>query len=156
MSAGSCLRGGTLGRWGAQGGGSKKNYIMVMWHIKSTGMTSRTEWKKCFHPRVKLVTLEVRSKGKISSNLDYHVNSKIFIPIFVCVLTNKILKTYWTEFWLCCWGHDPGVGLWGAGWIKNFSVGICDGTPSTVHSSSNLFSMYLFLRYWAKTERWSQ
>ena len=96
------------------------------------------------------MTLEVRSKGQISLNLDYHVNSKIFIPIFVCVLTNKILKTYWTEFWLCCWGHDPGVGLGGAGWIKNFSLGICDGTPSTVHSSSNVFSMYLFLRYWAK------
>ena len=40
------------------------------------------------------MTLEVRSKGQISLNLDYHVNSKIFIPIFVCVLTNKILKTY--------------------------------------------------------------
>ena len=25
------------------GGGVKKNYIMVMWHTKSTGMTSRTE-----------------------------------------------------------------------------------------------------------------
>ena len=40
------------------------------------------------------MTLEVRSKGQMSLNLDYHVNSKIFVPIFVCVLTNKILKTY--------------------------------------------------------------
>ena len=40
-----------------------------------------------------------------------------------------------------------GWDLGGAGWIKNFSVRICDGTPSIVHSSSNLFSMYLFLRY---------
>ena len=84
----------------------------------------------------------VRSKGQISLNFDYHVNSKIFIPNFVCVLTNKILKTYWTEFRFCCWGHDPGVGLGGAGWVKNFSVGICDGASSTAHSSSNLFSMY--------------
>ena len=30
---------------------------MVMWHIKSTGMTSRTECKLNFYPRVKLVTL---------------------------------------------------------------------------------------------------
>ena len=29
--------------------------------------------------------------------------SKIFIPIFVCVLTNERYKTY------------PGVGLWGTG-----------------------------------------
>ena len=34
--------------------------------------------------------LGVRSKGLISLNFDYHVNSKIFIPYFVCVLTNKM------------------------------------------------------------------
>ena len=28
-----------------------------------------------------------------------------------------------------------GFGLGGAGWVKNFSVGICDGAPSTAHSS---------------------
>ena len=33
--------------------------------------------------------LGVRSKGQISLNFDYHVNSKIFIPNFVCFLTNK-------------------------------------------------------------------
>ena len=27
------------------------------------------------------------------------------------------------------------MGLWGAGWVKNFSVEICDGAPSTAHSS---------------------
>ena len=25
--------------------------------------------------------------------------------------------------------------LEGAGWVKNFSMGICDGAPSTAHSS---------------------
>ena len=29
----------------------------------------------------------------------------------------------------------PGVGLVGAGGVKNFSVGICDGASSTAHSS---------------------
>ena len=33
--------------------------------------------------------LGARSKGQISLNFDYHVNSKIFIPNLVCVLTNK-------------------------------------------------------------------
>ena len=33
--------------------------------------------------------LGVRSKGQISLNFDYHFNSKIFIPILVCVLTDK-------------------------------------------------------------------
>ena len=34
---------GLLGTGGAQGGGVKNISNMVMWHIKSTGMTSRTD-----------------------------------------------------------------------------------------------------------------
>ena len=41
--------------------------------------------------------------------------SKIFIPNFVCVLTNERYKTYQMGFSFCCLGHAPGVGLWGAG-----------------------------------------
>ena len=41
--------------------------------------------------------------------------SKIFIPNFVCVLTNKRYKTYQTGFASCRLGHAPGVGLWGVG-----------------------------------------
>ena len=41
--------------------------------------------------------------------------SKIFIPNFVCVLTNERYKTYQTGFLFCCLGHAPGVGLWGTG-----------------------------------------
>ena len=37
--------------------------------------------------------------------------SKIFMPNFVCVLTNKGYKTYQTGFLFCCLGHAPGVGL---------------------------------------------
>ena len=33
--------------------------------------------------------LGVRSKAQTSLNLGYHANFKIFIPDFVCVLTNK-------------------------------------------------------------------
>ena len=45
LSPGSCPRGGTLGVFGCPGG--QKNFFsnMVMWHIKSKGMTSRTEYK---------------------------------------------------------------------------------------------------------------
>ena len=47
----------------------------------------------------------------------YHLISitKIFIPNFVCVLTNERYKTYQTGFSFCPPGHAPGVGLWGAG-----------------------------------------
>ena len=37
--------------------------------------------------------------------------SKIFIPNFVCVLTNERNKTYQTGFLFCCLGHALGVGL---------------------------------------------
>ena len=41
--------------------------------------------------------------------------SKIFIPNFVCVLTNERYKTYQMGFSLCSLGHASGVGLWGTG-----------------------------------------
>ena len=37
--------------------------------------------------------------------------SKIFIPNFVCVLTNERYKTYQTGFLFCRLGHALGVGL---------------------------------------------
>ena len=45
-----------VGLWGAQG--VKYHFIsnMVNWHIKSTGMTGRTECKLNFHSMVKRVT----------------------------------------------------------------------------------------------------
>ena len=41
--------------------------------------------------------------------------SKIFIPNFVCALTNERYKTYQMGFSFCPLGHAPGVGLRGAG-----------------------------------------
>ena len=41
--------------------------------------------------------------------------SKIFIPNFVCALTNERYKIYQTGFSFCRLGHAPGVGLCGAG-----------------------------------------
>ena len=41
--------------------------------------------------------------------------SKIFIPNFVCVLTNERYKTYQMGYTFCLLVHAPGVGLWGAG-----------------------------------------
>ena len=39
--------------------------------------------------------------------------SKIFIPNFVCVLTNERYNAYQTGFLFCCLGHALGVGLGG-------------------------------------------
>ena len=64
--------------------GSKKISTMVMWHIKSTGMTSRTECKYYFYPRVKLVTLGRGQKVKYH----LHVNFEDFYTI-LCVCSHK-------------------------------------------------------------------
>ena len=39
--------------------------------------------------------------------------SKIFIPNFVCVLTNERYETYQTGFLFCRLGHALGVGFGG-------------------------------------------
>ena len=41
--------------------------------------------------------------------------SKIFIPNFVCVLTNERYKTIQMGFSFRCLGHASGVGLWALG-----------------------------------------
>ena len=46
--------------------------------------------------------------------------SKIFIPNFVCVLTNERYKTYQTGFSFCPLGHAPGVGTGGTRGVKQF------------------------------------
>ena len=51
-------QGSDFGALGMPRGGQKIIFSnMVMWHIKSMGMRSRTKFKKNFHPRVKLVTV---------------------------------------------------------------------------------------------------
>ena len=59
---------------------------MVIWHIKSTGMTSRTECKLHFHPKVKLVTLGRGQKVIYHKNVNF---KDFYTKLFVCVLTNK-------------------------------------------------------------------
>ena len=39
--------------------------------------------------------------------------SKIFMPNFVCVLTNERYRKYQIGFLFCRLGHAPGMGLWG-------------------------------------------
>ena len=46
--------------------------------------------------------------------------SKIFIPNFVCVLTNERYKLYQTGFSFPRLCHAPGVGLWGTGGAQGY------------------------------------
>ena len=62
--------------------------------------------------------------GGVKSQMSFTKSiSKVFIPNFVCVLTNERYKTYQTEFSFFCLGHAPGLGFWGAGGaqvVKNY------------------------------------
>ena len=58
-----------------------------------------------------------------------------FIPNFACVLTNidrkHIEQNFHSVAGIMHQGWDGGAG----GGVKNFIMGICDGAPSTAHSS---------------------
>ena len=71
------------------------------WFVKSVSLIRQTTW---------LATLTKSI-------------SKIFIPNFVCVLTNKRFKTYQIGFSFYRLGHAPGVGLWGTGGSKTLAWG---------------------------------
>ena len=76
------------------------------------------------------------SKGQISFNLITKSISKIFIPNFVCVLTNERYKTYQNGFSFCPLVHAPGVGLWGTGGAqgvkKKFRTGGAQGVKKKI------------------------
>ena len=57
-----------------------------------------------------------RSLGRGQNHLISVTKSilKIFIPNFVCVLTNERYKTYQMGFSFCRLGHAPWVKLWNA------------------------------------------
>ena len=55
------------------------------------------------------------SKGQISFISITKSVSKIFMPNFVCVLSNARYKTYQMGVSFCHQDHAPGVWLWGAG-----------------------------------------
>ena len=63
--------------------------------------------------------------------------SKIFIPNFVCVLTNERYKTYQTGFLFGRLGHALGVGLGGTGAKIKFRLAFCP-------------LCYLLLNHWMK------
>ena len=66
----------------------------------------------------------------------YHLTSitKIVIPNFVRVLTNIDIKHIEQGFHSVAWVMPKGLDI-GVLVVKTFSVGICNGAPSTAHSS---------------------
>ena len=122
LSPGSCPRGGTWGHLGAkikfrpavcllcyllQNHWTKFNQIWCVSYSHEWG----AQRKQIFWPNP-------LGRGQ---KVKYHLISitksisKIFIPNFVCVLTNERYKTYQTGFLFCCLGHAPWMGPRGTG-----------------------------------------
>ena len=75
--------------------------------------------------------LRVRSKGQIS-RLPYQFQR--FLYQTLCVFS-QIKENILNRIFILLLGSCPRGGTWGCWGVKNFSVGICDGAPSTAHSS---------------------
>ena len=91
----------------------------------------------------------MRSKSQISLNYSYKVNFKDFLYQTLCVLPQIKDRTHIELNFHSVVGIMPqwwDLGMLGVGGVKNFSVGICDGAPSTARSSLYLFiSIFLFI-----------
>ena len=111
---GSCPRGRTLGRWGAEGG---RFFFFKHGHVayQIDGDDEQNRMQVKFSSYGQTGDLGVRLKGQISLIFGYHaIFKKKYTKLCVCC-TNERYKTYQTGFSFCHLGHAPGVGLWGAG-----------------------------------------
>ena len=61
--------------------------------------------------------------------------SKILIPNSLCVFSQIKDRKHFEQNFHSVAGVIPRMGLVGAGGVKNFSVGIRDGAPTTARSS---------------------
>ena len=77
--------------------------------------------------------LGARSKGQISFTCQF----QRFLYQTLCVLSHIKIENILNRIFILLPRSCPGMGLRGAGGVKNFSVGICDGAPSTAHFSSD-------------------
>ena len=83
-----------------------------------------------FYPSVKLVTLGRGQKGQISLTCQF----QRFLFQTLCVFSQIKDRNILNIIFILLPGSCPWMGLWGAGGVKNFSVGICDGAPSFARS----------------------
>ena len=75
--------------------------------------------------------LGARSKGQISLTCQF----QRFLYQTLCVFSQIQDRKHIEQYFHSVAKVMPRVGTAGAGGVKNFSVGICDGAPSTARSS---------------------
>ena len=96
-----------VGLWGTGGTQGVKQFFFQTW---SCSISNRRRWRAEQNAsNIFILGSNWWPWGEVKrSNIINMSISKIFIPNFVGVLTNKRYKTYWTEFSFCCQGHAPG------------------------------------------------
>ena len=110
---GSCPRGGTLGRWGAQGA---KNFFFQTW---SCGLSNRRGWSAEQNAsNIFILGSNMwpwgEVKGQISLNFCYHVNFKDFLYQILCVFsqmkdTKHVRWDFYSVTWVMPQGWDFGA-----------------------------------------------
>ena len=134
-------QGWDLGALGVPRGSKVFFSNMVMWHIQLTGIM-RAEQNA-----IKIFTLgsnwwpwgEVKRSNIIKFQLQSQFHRYLYETL--CVFSQiKDRKHFKWNFHYVAWVMPQG-GTWGCWGVKNFNMGICDGAPSTVHSSIKLNSL---------------
>ena len=122
-----------MGLWDTGGTQGVKHFFFKHGHVayQIVGDDEQNKMQVSFSSKGQTGDLGERSKGQIS----LYVNFKDFYAkLCVCFHILKI-DNILNRIFILLPRSCPGVGLRGAGGVKNFGVGICDGTPSTACSS---------------------
>ena len=80
--------------------------------------------------------LGARSKGQISLTCQFQ---RFFIPNSLCVFSQIKDRKHIEQNFHSVARDMPRAGTCGCWGVKNFSMGICDGAPSTARSSCPCF-----------------
>ena len=116
LSPGSCPRGWTWGYWGYPGG----QIISFFKHG---------------HVAYQIYGDDEQILGRSKDQILLTCRFQRFLFQTLCVFSQIKIENVLNRIFILLLRSCPGVGLQGAGVVKNFSVEICDGAPLTARSS---------------------
>ena len=127
---------GLRGAGGARGGGGGgSNFFFQTW---SCGISNwRVWWAKQNASKIFILGSNWWPWGEVKrSNIKYQLPCQFqrFLYQTLCMFS-QIKENILNIINILLLGSCPRVGTCGCWGVKNFNVGICDGTPSTAHSS---------------------
>ena len=119
-----------MGHWGYPG--SQTLFFFKHGHVayQIDGDDEQNKMQVTFSSLGQTGDLGAKSKGQISLKCQFQRFSYQTLFVFSQIKDRKNIEQNLHSVAKVM----PRVGLRGAGGVKNFSVGICDGAPSTAHS----------------------